>query len=62
MASPAGLHHWNGGPGLLLFNEYLAAEIRILKDRARLGCSFLMLTGQPWLKLLIGWAAGHLRK
>jgi len=31
----SGLHHWDSEPGLLLRNEYLAAENRILKAQLK---------------------------
>jgi hypothetical protein len=44
---------------LLLRNEYLVAENRILKGRIKGGCTFPMLKGSLWLKLVIGWAASR---
>ena len=47
---------------LLLRNEYLVAENRILKAQIKVGCAFRMPRGPPWLKSVIGWVARHWRK
>ena len=47
---------------LLLRNEYLAAENRILKAQIKTRLRFLMPRGPLWLKSVIGWAARLLRK
>ena len=44
---------------LLVRNEYLAAENRILRARSKAGCNYRTGRSVPWPKSPTGWDARH---